>query len=113
VHGRFTQVLGVLRADHDVSELAGAGRRPGGVDGEGQDVGDRVASAVVAVELPDPLRADQLDGQMPVLDRGRGQGGQDWRTQLVRGPDEVELDQPCCWRRGGRSAGAWFSAYLL
>ena len=56
VDGRLDQVLGVRRADHDVAELARAGGRAGAVDRERQHVGRRVDAAMLAVQLPDPLR---------------------------------------------------------
>jgi hypothetical protein len=69
---------------------------------------------VVAVQLADALFADELDGEMPVLDSGSGQRRERRRAQLLGRADEVDLNQfPCCWRRGARSAGACFSAYSL
>jgi hypothetical protein len=108
------EILGVLRADHHVSELARAAGRAALVNRKGQHVGGAVAPAVAAVELPDAILADELDRQVAVLDPGRRQRGERRRAQGLGRIDEVELDQvPCCWRRGARSAGACFSAYSL
>ena len=107
------RVLGVLRADHDVSELA----RPAGgaalVDREGQHVRGPVAAAVLAVELPGAVLADELDRKVALLDARRGGRGQCRSAQLLGRADELDVDQLCCWRRGARSAGACFSAYSL
>jgi hypothetical protein len=54
VHDGLVEILGVLRADHHVTELARSGGRTALVDREGQHVGGAVAPAVLAVELADP-----------------------------------------------------------
>ena len=63
--------VGLRRADHHVAELAGPGARAGAVDREREDVGRPVAVAVLAVELADPLLADELDREVPVARRRR------------------------------------------
>lgn len=74
VDDRLDEILGVLRADHDVAELARPGHCAVLVDRERQDVGRRVLAAMVAVQRADPLLVDQRDREMPVGDAGRGQG---------------------------------------
>ena len=103
MHDRRGHVGGQLGADDDVAQLQRAGRigrgRP--VDGEGEHVGAGVASAVLAVELADPLWLDELDRQVPLLDAG---GGEREPAQLldvadlqaVGGqlrPDDLDLEQ--------------------
>ena len=110
-HG-LDHVLGVLGADHHVAQFARPGGRPGLVDGEGEDVGRFVEPAVLPIQAPDLVLTDERDGEVPVLDTGRGQRVQRRASQRFRGVDEVELYQPCC-RRASRSAGARFSAYSL
>jgi hypothetical protein len=70
VHDRLGQVLGVLRADHHVSKLARPGGRGALVDRKGQHVRGPVAAAVLAVEGPDAVLADELDGQVALVDAG-------------------------------------------
>jgi hypothetical protein len=113
VHHGLGEVLGVLRADHDIAELARPSGRAGLVDREGQDVGGAVAPPVLAVQLADASLSDELDREMPVVDPGGGERGEGRPSERFRRVDEVELDQLCCWRRGARSAGACFSAYSL
>jgi hypothetical protein len=72
VHDGLGQVLCVVRADDDVSQLARLDGRPGLINREGQHVGGLVASPVLAVELRDPRGIYQLDGEVPVLDAGGG-----------------------------------------
>jgi hypothetical protein len=51
---------------------------------------------VLAVELLDAARVDQLDREVAVRDARRRQRRQRRRAQLVGRADEVELDQACC-----------------
>ena len=85
------QVAAVLGADDDVAELARAGDGSRLVDRERQDVGRRVAAAVLAVELADPLFVDELDRDVAVLDAGRR------KRRLGRAPQArivcLDLDQ--------------------
>src|SRR4051794_16571863 len=64
VDDRLAQVGRVLRRDDDVAELARAGGRARLVDREREHVGRAVLAAVLAVELVDALRADELDGDV-------------------------------------------------
>jgi hypothetical protein len=48
---------------------------------------------VLAVELPDALRVDQLDREVAVLDAPRGQRRQRRGAQAFGRPDELEIDQ--------------------
>ena len=48
---------------------------------------------------------------MPVLDAGRGEGRLGRAPQVLRGSDELEIDQACL--RAERMPGACFSAYSL
>jgi len=57
------------RADHDVSELAGTGRRVAPIDREGQDVGGDVAPAMVPIEAADLERRHEADGEVAVVYR--------------------------------------------
>ena len=108
VHHGLGQVLGVLRADHHVAQLARPGRRAALVHGEGQHVGGPVDAAVLAVQRADPLRVHELDREVAVLDAGRGERGQRGSAQLLGHVDEVELDQrrQPCWRRAWPGAAA-------
>ena len=89
--GRLGEVVGVLGADDDVAELARAGRRAGAVDREREHVGGLVAAAVVAVELADPLRVDELDREVAVVDPGRARAPPRPRRAARRDVGEVEL----------------------
>ena len=73
VHDRLDEVGRVLGADDDVAELARAQRVAVVlVDREGEDVGRPGLAALGQVELGDPLRVDELDRDVAVLDaRGR------------------------------------------
>ncbi len=83
------EVGGVLGADHDVAQLARTGDRAGTVDWKREHVGGPVAIAVLAVELADPLRADELDREVTVLHPGRAQRRLDRRAKLHRDIGEV------------------------
>jgi hypothetical protein len=119
VHDRLAQVCRVLGADDHVAQLARPGGGAGGVDREREHVGGGVAAAVLAVERTDALGVDELDGDVPVLDAGGGQGA---GARLARGggvqpparvldPDDLDLDQGCARRRSAeRSSGIARSA---
>jgi hypothetical protein len=51
---------------------------------------------VLAVERADAVLADELDGQVALLDAGRTERGEGGGAQLLGRADEVELDQLCC-----------------
>jgi hypothetical protein len=91
------EVLGVLRADNDVAELARFGGRPAAVDRERQHVGRPVAIAVLAVERVDLGRADEGDRQVQVaVDARRCQRSARSRVEARRGRrrvDDLDLDQ--------------------
>ena len=92
VDGRLDDILGVLGADHDVAKLARAGDVAGAVDRERQDVGGLVLAPVLAVQLGDPLRADELDRQVAVAHAGRARAPRE--TASRRSPRHVgEVDQ--------------------
>ena len=80
----------VLGADRDVAELARAGDRLEFVDREGEDVGRRVLAAVLAVQLADPLRVDDLDREVPFVDPGGRQRGGDGAAQLGGNVGQVD-----------------------
>jgi hypothetical protein len=91
----------VVGTDHDVAELARTGDGAGAVQREGEDVGGPVASAVLAVELTDPLLSDQLHREMhvpgPLPHAGRPERRGDGVAQL--GGDVAEIEaQPGFWR---------------
>jgi hypothetical protein len=48
---------------------------------------------VLAVERPDLALADKLDGKVAVLDPCRRERGQGGPAELLRGVDELDLDQ--------------------
>jgi hypothetical protein len=103
----------VLGTDHHIPQLSRADGRARFVDGKGQHVGRPVVCPLAAIELTHALPVDKGDGQMALAHpRGR-EGGERRLSQLGRSVDEVELDYQPCWRLGGRSAGACFSAYSL
>jgi hypothetical protein len=91
------EVLGVVRADDDIAELAWPRRRPILVDRERQDVGRLVLAAVVAVQLLDALLVDQLDRQVAI-----GYAG-GLESRLRRAPEArvvcLDLDQREARRR--------------
>src|SRR5579862_509546 len=75
VDDRLAQVGRVLRADHDVAELARPHRRRVvAINREREDVGGLVDRAVAPVELPDPRLADELDRDMAVEHARAGEG---------------------------------------
>ncbi len=102
VHGGLGHVGAVLGADRHVAELARAGRRARPVDREGEHVGGRVLSPVLAVELADARGIDQLDREMAVLDPRRGERSGNRLPQLRRHVGEVEAQErgvgPCSAR---------------
>ena len=85
VHGCLGHVGAVLGADRHVSQLARARGRAGAVDRKGEHVGRRVHTAVVAIQLADPLLVDQLDGDVAALDSGCAQCGFHRGAQPLRG----------------------------
>jgi hypothetical protein len=93
VHDGLGQVLGVLGADHDVAQLARAGGGARLVDRERQHVGGRVEPAMLAVQLLDPRRRDELDREMAVLDSRGGERRERGAPELLRDLDELYLDQ--------------------
>jgi hypothetical protein len=103
----------VLGTDHDVSQLARADSGGRGVHWKRQHVGGSIAAAVLPVELADALRVHEGDGEVALVHAGRRQRGKGRSSELGRSVDEVELDYQTCWRLGGRSGGACFSAYSL
>ena len=113
VDDRFAQIVRVFGTDHDISKLPRSDGRARFVDGKGQHVGGPVVSSVGAIELTHALPVDKGDRQMALAHpRGR-ERGECRLSQLGRSVDEVELDYQPCWRLGGRSAGACFSANSL
>ena len=112
MHDRLGEVASVLGADNDVAKLARPGGEPALVDRKRQNVGGPVDPTVLAVERADPLLVDERDGEMPLLDSGRGERGEGGPAKQLRSTDQLELDQPCC-RLASRSAGACCSAYSL
>ena len=82
------------RADRHVAQLARAGGRPGAVEREGEHVGGRVPSAVLAVELADPRGVDQLDRDVAVGDARRRQRRRHRVAQLGRHVGEVSRHPP-------------------
>jgi len=109
------QVLGLLRADHDVAKLARSDGRPVAVDREREDVGRAVTIAVIAVELVDLSLADEGDRQVQLsVDPSRRQRGASGRAETRRGlrsVDDLDLDQALLRDCELRSSGAWDSAY--
>jgi hypothetical protein len=115
VDDRLRQVGGVLGADDDVAKLA----RPGGgfvlVNGEREHIGRLVLAAMLAVELGDPLRVDELDRDVTAVHaprRRRQLGGAEQRRVL--GPDQLHFQAQARRRRSAaRSSGvacwAWSS----
>jgi hypothetical protein len=89
VHDRFGEVASVLGADHDVAELARPGGKPALVDRKRQHVGGTVDPAVLAVELADPIRVDERDGEVPLLDSGRSERGEGGPAKQLRGIDQL------------------------
>jgi hypothetical protein len=96
VNDRLGEILGVLRADHDVSELARTAGGAAFVDREGQHVRGQVATAVLAIEPADAVLVDELDRQVAFVDSGRGKRGERRSPQLLGRVDELYLDQLCC-----------------
>src|SRR5262245_53362115 len=90
VNGGLGDVIRMLRTDDDVAELARSSRRTGAIDREREHVGGRVASAVGAIELVDPVGVNQLHRQMPVADAGRRKRRPNSGLKLDRHVVEVE-----------------------
>ena len=87
----------MLRADHDVAELARAnGQRVVAVDREREHVGRLVDRAMAPVELPDARLADELDRDMAVEHPGAGEREGSELLDLERRErdraDDVDLD---------------------
>src|SRR5579863_7029342 len=75
MHDRLAQVGGVLRADHDIAELARSdGQLVVAVDREREDVGRLVDRSMAPVELADARLADELDRDMAVEHAGACEG---------------------------------------
>ena len=89
VHDSLLDVFGVLGADHDVAELTRPGGEPALVDRKRQHVGGPVDPAVLAVERADPILVDERDGEMPLLDPGRGERGEGGPAKQLRGIDQL------------------------
>ena len=120
VDDRLAQVLGVLRADHDVAELARPGRRAALVDREGEHVGRLVAAAVLAVERRGSRSASTSStARWPSSTPGGGERGERRRRRSSLGRvDELDLDhgRPAASPAGaapGAAAGACCSACSL
>ncbi len=90
VDRRPAQIGGLLGADDDVTELARAGDPLDAVDREREHVGRLVAAAVLAVQLADPVRRDQLDREVPLEHTRRAQGGPGRRPQLPGNVRQVQ-----------------------
>jgi len=114
------QVLRLLRADHDVAELAWSRRGTALVDRKRKDIGRLVAATVLAVELANARGIDQLDRNVAFLDprRGERQRAQPLGLLGYEAPgcavqsDDVDVDQRWPYARlrlAGRSSGACFS----
>src|SRR5215204_2560766 len=82
------------RADDDVAELARSGLGAGAIDGEGEDVGGLVLSAMGAVELGNPRFVRDLDGDVALLHTGGEESGGDGVAHLRRDIVEVEAQAP-------------------
>ena len=83
-------VLGVLGADHHVAELTRAGGGPGPVHRKGEDVGGRVAAAVLAVERANLILAHERDGNVALIDPNRFNGGKCGSTNVrIVGPVDL------------------------
>lgn len=94
VNGGLDQVLGVLRADDDVAQLARPGNRLRPVDREREDVCGLVPAAVVAVQCANAGLVDERDRDVPVE--------ADSRQRSLRRPAKLRvgclnLAQRFCW----------------
>jgi hypothetical protein len=89
VDDRLCEVASVLGTDHDVAELARPGGEPALVYRKRQHVGGPVDPAVLAVERANPIVVDERDGEMPLLDPGRGQRGEGGPAKQLRGIDQL------------------------
>jgi hypothetical protein len=99
VHHGLRDVLGVLRADDDVAELAQRGRPRQLhvlVDREREHVGHALDPAVGLVELGDPLGVDELDREVALLDaRGGERDRHEAAERLLgkrRAPDHLHVE---------------------
>jgi hypothetical protein len=90
VDDRFAQVAALLGADHHVPQLTRPSRRFGAVDREGQDVGGLVETAMLAIQLPDPVRVGNLDSEMALLHIRDLESRGDRIAQLRRHIGEIE-----------------------
>lgn len=76
------EIMGRLGTDDHIAQLARAAGRSDAVEGKGQNVGHRVATAMVAIEAANSIGPDQLDRQMAVNDADGPKGG------LGRAPEQ-------------------------
>src|SRR5579875_1622633 len=123
VHDRLAHVGGLLRADDDVAELARAGNLAVLVDPEGQHVGRLIFAAVLAVERPDALAADERDRKMAAAEPRRGQRQPAGAGQPITGDpglrvktaeaDHVELEPLLARFPGAPAGGIWRGAHAL
>jgi hypothetical protein len=90
VNGRLDHVSGVRCANNHVTKLARTGDALGAVDRKRKNVGGAVSSAVRAVQFPDPLGADQLDGEVTFTDVGGPKGRANGVAELSRNVGEVD-----------------------
>src|SRR5262249_8125690 len=68
VDDRLVEIVGVLRRDHHVTQLAGhAVELAGTVDRKGEDVGRTPLPAMLRIERSDPSTVDERDRDMPLL----------------------------------------------
>ena len=118
VHDGLGQVLGVLRADHHVAQLARPGRRAALVNGEGQHVGGTVdrRGARGSARGCAPRATNSIarcPSSTPAAASAASAGPRSSSGTSMRSIS-ISARQPC-WRRAcaWRSGGACFSAYSL
>ena len=80
----FAQVAALLGADDDVAELARSARGRGFVDREREDVCRPVDVPVLPVQLPHPVRGDDLYPDVTVADSGGEERSANGLTKLLR-----------------------------